>query len=107
MGDLRPSVGAVVTHLILVKGVPHMRKLRLEKQVACTGGWSSQRAPGSSWWAVQRCSRVGFGRVLRRALAPWHAVVTPRQVHASGTSGFLWAPDLSSRDLPATRPPTP
>lgn len=44
MGALRPSVGAVVTHLILVKGVPHMRKLRLEKQVACTGGWSSQRA---------------------------------------------------------------
>lgn len=59
MGALRPSVGAVVSHLILVKGVPHMRKLRLEKQVAYAGGWSSQLAGGAG------CSRVGFGRVLR------------------------------------------
>lgn len=38
MGAMRPQVGGSPDHLVLVQGVPHMRKLRLEEQVAYPGG---------------------------------------------------------------------
>lgn len=89
MSAWRPRAGASPDPPHPGAGCALIRKMRVEKQVVYTsgeGGWSSQRALGSRWWAVQRFSSIGFGRILWYApqlgLTLWHWVVTSRQAHA-------------------------